>query len=59
MCGLTFVNSLKELTERRTSHQLCIPFVEIFLQIQSCTTMLETLSALEAGANERIRNALR
>lgn len=57
MCGLTFVNSLKELAERRNSHQLCISFVEIFLQIQSCTAMLETLSALEAGANERIRNA--
>lgn len=57
MCGLTFVNSLKELVERRNSHQLCISFVEIFLQIQSCTAMLETLSALEAGANERIRNA--
>lgn len=57
MCGLTFVNSLKELAERRDSHQLCISFVEIFLQIQSCTAMLETLSALEAGANERIRNA--
>lgn len=57
MCGLTFVSSLKELAERRNSHQLCISFVEIFLQIQSCTAMLETLSALEVGANERIRNA--
>ncbi|CUM56131.1 unnamed protein product [Debaryomyces tyrocola] len=57
MCGLTFINSLKELAERQTSHQLCVSFIEIFLQIQSCTAMLETLSALEAGANERIRNA--
>lgn len=56
MCGLTFVNSLKELAER-TPNQLCISFVEIFLKIQSCTAMLETLSALEAGANEKIRNA--
>ncbi|CUM56146.1 unnamed protein product [Debaryomyces tyrocola] len=57
MCGLTFVNSLKELAKRRNSHQLCISFVEIFLQIQSCTAMLETFSTLEEGANERIRNA--
>lgn len=57
MCGLTFVNSLKELVERRESHQLCTSFVEIILQIQSCTSMLETLSALEAGTNEKIRNA--
>lgn len=57
MCGLTFVNSLKELAERRNPHQLCISFVEIFLQIQSCTSMLETFSALEEGANEKIRNA--
>lgn len=57
MCGLTFVNSLKELTENRNSHNLCISFVEVFLLIQSCTAMLETLSALEAGANDRIRNA--
>lgn len=56
MCGLTFCNSLNELTERNSSHKLCISIVEIFLQIQACSAMLETLSALEAGANERIRN---
>lgn len=54
MCGLTFVNSLKELSEQ--SPGLCTSLVEVFLQIQSCSAMLETLSALETGANERIRN---
>ncbi|WEJ95144.1 hypothetical protein PSN45_002656 [Yamadazyma tenuis] len=57
MCGLTFANSLNELAKQTNSHQICIPFYEIFQQIQSCTAMLETLSALETGANDRIRNA--
>lgn len=56
MCGLTFINSLKSLVEGQTSGQLCIPLVEIFLQIQACSAMLETLSTLEVGSNERIRN---
>jgi hypothetical protein len=56
MCGLTFVNSLKELVERQTPRGLCIPSVEVFLQIQACSSMLETMSSLEAGSNERIRN---
>uniref|UniRef100_A0A060SYU7 ARAD1A19866p n=1 Tax=Blastobotrys adeninivorans TaxID=409370 RepID=A0A060SYU7_BLAAD len=56
MCGLTFINCLKELTEKRASYGVCTSLVEIFLQIQSCSAMLETLSALEAGDNERIRD---
>lgn len=57
MCGLVYVNSLKELSYNQRESKLCISFYEIFSQIQSCTTSLETLSAVEAGANERIRNA--
>uniref|UniRef100_A0A060TEA5 ARAD1D50776p n=1 Tax=Blastobotrys adeninivorans TaxID=409370 RepID=A0A060TEA5_BLAAD len=57
ICGLTFINSLRELTERCPSQRLCISFVEVFLQIQACSSMLETLSALESGSNERLRNA--
>lgn len=57
MCGLTFINSLKELADENSTNMLCIPFFEIFLQIQSCSTMLETLSTLETGASEKIRNA--
>lgn len=56
ICGLTFINSLRELTERCSSQRLCISFVEVFLQIQACSSMLETLSALESGSNERLRN---
>lgn len=56
MCGLTFINCLKELTEKRASYGVCTSLVEIFLQIQSCSAMLETLSALESGDNERIRD---
>jgi hypothetical protein len=56
MCGLTFINSLKDLIEKTPSRGLCTPIVDIFLQIQACSAMLETLSTLEAGTNERIRN---
>ncbi|KAA8909715.1 hypothetical protein TRICI_004364 [Trichomonascus ciferrii] len=56
MCGLTFINSLKSLVEGQISQKLCIPLVEVFLQIQACSAMLETLSTLEVGSNERIRN---
>lgn len=56
MCGLTFINSLKEITEQRNSHGLCVSLVDAFLQIQACSSMLETLSALESGSNERLRN---
>ncbi|KAA8909718.1 hypothetical protein TRICI_004367 [Trichomonascus ciferrii] len=56
MCGLTFINSLKEISERRNSRGLCVSLVDVFLQIQACSSMLETLSALESGSNERLRN---
>ena len=56
MCGLTFVNCLKKLTKDPMSKSLCISFVEIFLQVQACTSILETLSTLEAGEHEKIRN---
>ncbi|KAJ9105650.1 hypothetical protein QFC19_003422 [Naganishia cerealis] len=56
MCGLTFVNSLKKLTKDQMSESMCIPFVEIILQVQACTSILETLSTLEAGEHEKIRN---
>lgn len=56
MCGLTFINSLKEFSNRSPSRPLCISFVDIVLQIQACTLMLETLAALKAGGDDRMRN---
>lgn len=56
MCGLTFINSLKEFSSRSPARKLCISFVDIVLQIQACTSMLETLAALKAGGDDRMRN---
>lgn len=55
MCGLTFVHSLKELVEKGTS-KVCLTLAEIFHRTQACSATLETLSALEAGSTERMRN---
>lgn len=56
MCGLTFINSLSELSSRKPPRPLCISFVDIVLQVQACTSMLETLSTLKAGGDDKMRN---
>lgn len=56
MCGLTFINSLKELTQDHRSNTLCISFMDVILQVQACTSILETLSTLEGGDHEKLRN---
>lgn len=55
MCGLTYIKYLRTLCNGNETH-LCKPFVEIILEVQACTSMLETLSALDTGDHEQIRN---
>lgn len=55
MCGLTYIKYLRSITNGKVQH-LCKPFVEIILEVQACTSMLETLSALDSGDHEQIRN---
>lgn len=56
MCGLTFIKSLREFSNRSPPRPLCISFVDIVLQVQACTSMLETLSALKPGGDDKMRN---
>lgn len=56
MCGLTFINSLREFSNRTPPKSLCVSFVDIVLQVQACTSMLETLSALKVGGDDKMRN---
>lgn len=55
MCGLTYIKYLRVFCNGNEAH-LCKPFVEIILEVQACTSMLETLSALDTGDHEQIRN---
>lgn len=55
MCGLTYIKYLRTLYNGNEA-RLCKPFVEIILEVQACTSMLETLSALDTGDHEQIRN---
>lgn len=55
MCGLTYIKYLRTLCNGNEA-RLCKPFVEIILEVQACTSMLETLSALDTGDHEQIRN---
>ncbi|QEO19239.1 hypothetical_protein [Candidozyma auris] len=55
MCGLTYIRYLRTLSNANQI-QLCKPFVEIILEVQACSSMLETLAALDSGDHEQIRN---
>lgn len=56
MCGLTYIHALKVLSARTAPRPMCLSFVDVVLQVQACTSMLETLSALNPSGDDNMRN---